>query len=108
MKTEKNDKTSKMPPVPFKKDEQENPERGSGKQDREQSRMEDFDRDKDELAPEQNPESVDFEQKTQNEREGDTERDPQKRKPLSEDPDHVAKQGKEFEPGIDDDNSNAV
>ncbi len=108
MKKEKNDKTNKMPPVPFKKDEQENPERGSGKQDREQSRSEELNNEKDELAPEQKPESVDFDQKIEHEREGDAERDPQKRMPLGEDPDHVAKQGKEFEPGIDEDNSNAV
>lgn len=88
-----------MPPVPFKK--HENPEEGSGKQDREQSRIQTFENE-DKEQPENNPDSVDFERKMQNEQDGDTERDPKKRKAPGEDPDQVAKQGKDFEPGIDD------
>jgi hypothetical protein len=100
---------SNNPPVPFKKQPvKENPEAGSGKQDREQSRIEQ----PQDLNPDQDKnisqESVTFEQDIENDRSNDAERDTRKQKPLGEDPDHVAEQGKDFEPGPDYDNSNPL
>lgn len=112
----KNDE-KKIPPVTInKKPHVINPEEGSGKQDREQGRDEnadtaqygdDFALEKDEMDP-RRKESVTFEQDIQNERENDVERDSQKRSPLGEDPSEIAKQGKEFEPGIDEGNKDAI
>lgn len=100
---------SNNPPVPFKKKQpKENPEAGSGKQDREQSRSEQPDGLNPDPDKNINQQSVTFEQDIQNERSNDTERDAREQPPLGEDPDQVAKQGKDFEPGPDDDNSNPL
>jgi hypothetical protein len=103
MKSNRKDKT------PPKKDPKDiNPEAGTGKQDREQSRTQQTGN-TDQFDPEKkNPtqESITFEQDIENERQNDPERNPQKRRPPHEDESEVAKQGKDFEPGIDESDTN--
>jgi hypothetical protein len=93
-----------------------NPEKGTGKQDREQDRTSPLKRDPnygDDFGVGTNEqkrgtESTTFEQDIENEQQNDPERNPQKRKPLGEDEAEVAKKGKIFEPKSDEDDINAV
>lgn len=106
----KDEKKQTPATTPDKKEPVENPEKGSGKQDREQARTEGGDDFSIENVDDKPPvkESVTFEQDVHNEQTNDPERDPQKRSPLGEDPSEIAKQGKEFEPGIDEGNKDAI
>ena len=103
-KTERNKPPNKQAPKDKSDTTQQNPEAGSGKQDREQSRTAltgnaDIDNpDKQNVSKE----SITFEQDIENERQNDPERNHQRRKPRGEDEHEVAKQGKDFEPGIDE------
>jgi hypothetical protein len=80
-----------------------NPEAGTGKQDREQSRTAQSGTDE-EFEPQPDNETEENTSVNQNltGRKDHPEQNPQKRKVLGEDEGEVAKQGKNFEPGIDE------